>query len=70
MQQRILVLGANGFIGRKLVAALVAADWAAPIAGVRVAPAAPQKDVEHRVVDATDEAAVASALIGVDAVVN
>jgi nucleoside-diphosphate-sugar epimerase len=70
MQQRILVLGANGFIGRKLVAALVAADWAAPIAGVRIAPAAPQEDVEHRVVDATDEAAVASALIGVDAVVN
>jgi nucleoside-diphosphate-sugar epimerase len=70
MTQRILVLGANGFIGRKLVAALHAADWAAPIAGVRAAPATPQEGVEHRIVDATDEAAVSGALLGADAVVN
>jgi 2-alkyl-3-oxoalkanoate reductase len=70
MPQRILVLGANGFIGRKLLTALRAADWASPVAGVRVSPPAPQEGVEYRTVDATDEAAVAGALIGADAVVN
>jgi nucleoside-diphosphate-sugar epimerase len=70
MPQRILVLGANGFIGRKLLAALRAADWASPIAGVRVPPSVPQEGVEYRSVDATDEAALAGALTGADAVVN
>jgi nucleoside-diphosphate-sugar epimerase len=70
MPQRILILGANGFIGRKLLTALRAADWASPVAGVRVSPATPQEGVEYRTVDATDEAAVAGALMGADAVVN
>ena len=35
MKQRILVLGANGYVGRRVVAALAASDWAEPVAGVR-----------------------------------
>jgi 2-alkyl-3-oxoalkanoate reductase len=70
MPRRILVLGANGFIGRKLLTALRAADWVSPIAGVRSAPGNPQPGVEYRTVDATDEIALARALTGVDAVVN
>lgn len=69
MRQRILVLGANGFIGRKLVDALSKTDWATPIAGVRL-PRAPAGGVEYRIVDVVDEAAVARALEGVDAAVN
>jgi nucleoside-diphosphate-sugar epimerase len=70
MRQRILVLGANGFIGRKLVDALSKTDWATPIAGVRDSLRAPAQGVEYLIVDAADEAAVARALEGVDAVVN
>jgi len=70
MRQRILVLGANGFIGRKLVDALRKTDWAMPIAGVRASPHAPAEGVEYRIVDAAHEAEVASALEGVHAAVN
>lgn len=69
MQKRILVLGAGGFIGFRLLKALAAADWATPIAGVRVLPA-PAPGTEHRILDATSESDLNQALDGVDAVVN
>ena len=35
MSMRVLVLGADGFIGGHLVGSLAASDWATPIAGGR-----------------------------------
>src|ERR1700731_2169776 len=70
MQKRILVLGGGGFVGRRLVTALGAAEWATPIAGVRVLPVAAPKGIEHRILDATRESDLNQALTGVDAVVN
>jgi nucleoside-diphosphate-sugar epimerase len=70
MQKRILVLGANGFIGRRLVNALQSADWGVPIAGVRAMPRSPAPGIEYRVLDAAREPQVAEALAGVDAAVN
>ncbi len=49
---------------------LRAIDWAKPIAGVRARSRAGLEGVEHRIVDAIDEASIAQALAGVDAVVN
>lgn len=70
MQQQVLVLGASGFIGRNLMARLGGIEWAKPIAGLRTRSRAALEGVEHRIVDAADEASVAQALAGVDAVVN
>lgn len=70
---RALVIGANGFIGGRVVAAMARA-WGggAVIAGVRrgVDPASLPPGVEQRIVDATDPAAVAAALDGVTHVVG
>jgi nucleoside-diphosphate-sugar epimerase len=65
---RVLVLGANGFVGRRVVRALATSGWATPIAGVR--GAAKNSDVASVTLDATDEAALDRALVGMDAVVN
>jgi nucleoside-diphosphate-sugar epimerase len=70
MKQPILVLGANGFIGRRVIAALAASDWAEPIAGVRHAGKAAGSAAKRCVVDATSADSVRSALSGVAAVVN
>ncbi len=68
---RILVLGADGFIGRRLVAALGASDWAVPVAaGRRPRPPDPAHPVERVVLDATDRTGLANAMQGVDGVVN
>lgn len=69
MQQKVLVLGANGFIGTEVVAALAATDWATPILGVRRPPRAGNR-FEHRIVDATNLTSVASAIDGVSAVMD
>ncbi|OZI30201.1 capsular biosynthesis protein [Bordetella genomosp. 10] len=69
MKQRILVLGGNGYVGRRVIAALAASDWAEPVAGVRRARASDAR-VRQVLLDATDAAAVTSALGEVDAVVN
>jgi 2-alkyl-3-oxoalkanoate reductase len=63
---RVLVLGAGGFLGRRLVAALAASGWATPVAGVRRR----RGGAAERVLDATDAAQLAGALEGMDAVVN
>lgn len=66
---RVLVLGADGFVGRKVVAALDAAEWAVPVAGTRRSIAHSSR-IERRRVDATDAASLATALDGIDALVN
>jgi len=68
--QQVLVLGADGFIGRRVVAALAACDWAEPVAAGR-RPPPPSADGLRRIrLDATDEGALAAALNDVDGVVN
>jgi nucleoside-diphosphate-sugar epimerase len=69
MQKSILVLGANGFIGKEVVTALAATGWATPILGVRRPDARPN-GLEQRVVDATQPESVAGAIRGVSAVVD
>lgn len=69
MKQRVLVLGAGGFIGSSLVDALSASQWAVPIAAYRRLPVRPIK-AETRIFDAMDPAALASGLRGIDHVVN
>lgn len=66
MKQRILVLGANGYVGRRVMAQLAASDWAEPVAGVRRA----RGQGREIVLDATDAASVARALGEADAAVN
>ncbi|HET9389379.1 MAG TPA: NAD-dependent epimerase/dehydratase family protein [Steroidobacteraceae bacterium] len=71
MDLRVLILGAGGFIGRRIVAALAATSWARPVAAGRhdaSLPAGP--GVEIRALDATDPVQVGPALEGVGAVVN
>lgn len=69
MTQRVLVLGAGGFIGRRVTAALAASDWATVVGGYRRAPAQAGSG-EHRIIEATDEAQLKLALHDIDAVVN
>jgi nucleoside-diphosphate-sugar epimerase len=70
MKQPILVLGANGFIGREVVQALASTDWARPVRGVRAAPTAANDTIEHRLVDATQVDSLHAAMQGVVGVVN
>lgn len=60
-KMRVLVLGATGYVGRHIVQALAATDWAEPIAASRHGAVA---------LDATDTAALVSALGQADAVIN
>ncbi len=70
MQESILVLGADGFIGRAVVKGLAASDWASPILGVRRASRSTTHGHEQRIVDATDSDSVAAVMAGTTAVVN
>jgi len=70
MRQPILVLGANGFIGRRVIAALAATDWAEAIALVRRSGAPPPGAVKQCVADATASRAIREILGGMRAVVN
>ncbi len=65
----MLVLGAGGFIGRRVLAALQACDWARPVAGTR-RPARTNALGEQLHLDATDERSLDDALGDIDAVVN
>ncbi len=66
-----MVLGANGFIGRRVAAALSASDWATPILAGRRAPVAVGEDHVTRIqLDATDATQLRGAMEGVAGVVN
>jgi nucleoside-diphosphate-sugar epimerase len=71
MTSRVLVLGANGFIGRRVVVQLTRmAGVTVVAAGRSPIPANTSDNIETRVVDAADESALQNALIGVTGVVN
>jgi nucleoside-diphosphate-sugar epimerase len=70
MRERVLVLGASGFIGRRIIAALANSDWAIPIAASRKAPANVQSGIECAQFDATNGGEIRKALDSVRAVVN
>lgn len=60
--QPVVVLGANGFVGRRLVQYLAATETFRPIATARKSVRNDTTDVEWRTCDATDAASVAAAL--------
>jgi nucleoside-diphosphate-sugar epimerase len=71
MTMRVLVLGADGFIGSHLVTALAGSDWASPIAcGRRARTVGATDPIARLQFDATDESALHQALQSADAVVN
>lgn len=71
VRQRILVPGAGGFIGARVLAALAATDWALPVgAGRGAQPPSLPPGAEWLTLDATDAAAVRAAIRGCAGVVN
>jgi nucleoside-diphosphate-sugar epimerase len=67
----VIVLGAGGFIGRRIVAALAASGWARPVAaGRRIASVDLGGRIEKVPVDATDPAQLGSVLAGATGVVS
>jgi nucleoside-diphosphate-sugar epimerase len=70
MKQPILVVGANGFIGREVVAGLASTDWATPILAVRKPSVNRNDQLEYRTVDATRVESVSAAMQGVTGIVN
>lgn len=69
-RERVLVLGAGGFIGRQVVRALAAGDWATPIAAVHRTVLRADEPLQSVQLDARDAAALKRALVNVSAVVN
>jgi nucleoside-diphosphate-sugar epimerase len=70
MKPSILVLGAGGFVGRRVVDVLQASGSAVPILGLHRQGSPASAHLEKRVIEATNAKSVASALRGVSAVVN
>ena len=68
MTLNVLILGANGFVGRKIVARLAAADWATPIAATRRPVSL--SGARNVTFDAADASALGAAVREADAVVN
>jgi nucleoside-diphosphate-sugar epimerase len=68
--QPVVVLGANGFVGRRVVQYLAATETFRPIAAVRKPVRNDTIGVEWRICDATDAASVAGALADCDYAVN
>lgn len=64
MKARILVLGATGYVGRRVVQALAGTDWAEPVAASR------RTGSGLRRVDAVDAASLGDALADADGLVN
>ncbi len=71
MKQRIVVLGANGFIGRRVVHILSNSDWAQPVAASRRATASGlAPGIEALDIDASEPESLRRALVGAAGVVN
>jgi nucleoside-diphosphate-sugar epimerase len=68
--QPVVVLGANGFVGRRVVQYLAATGTFRPIAAVRKPVRNDTLGVEWRICDATNAASVAAALADCDYAVN
>lgn len=68
MSGRIAVLGADGYIGRRIVAALAASGWTRPLAVARRPGTAP--GAERIVCDATDAGALREVLAGAQGAIN
>jgi nucleoside-diphosphate-sugar epimerase len=69
--QAVLVIGASGFIGRRIVAALASTPWARPIAASRnVSRVDFGADVQKLALDATDRQSVERAIKSAQAVVS
>ena len=69
--ERVLVLGARGFIGRRVVSQLSQCpEFVVVAAGHRAMAKHSPGQVEAQVVDATDPESVRRALVGIDCVVN
>lgn len=66
----VIVLGANGFVGRRVVQFLLDAPGVRPVAASRRAPAKAVPGVEVRLCDAIDTASVAAAAAGCAYAVN
>jgi nucleoside-diphosphate-sugar epimerase len=69
MRRRVLVLGAGGFIGHRLVQALADAEGMVPVAAYHRAPRA-LPGIETRTLEATGAEALRAVIGEVDAVVN
>jgi len=69
-RERILVLGASGFIGQRVVQSLLKSNWATPLAAVHRTPLSLAAPVESVQLDGTDPDALAAALDEVSGVVN
>jgi nucleoside-diphosphate-sugar epimerase len=69
-RERVLVLGASGFIGERVVAALAATDWASPVAASRSGRLPAGAAAESLRVDTRDTRGLQAVLGGVAAVVN
>ncbi|MCI1004763.1 NAD-dependent epimerase/dehydratase family protein [Herbaspirillum sp. C7C8] len=67
---KVLVLGATGFIGQRLVSHLRDVGWATPLLAGRRPPATLTGGLEFRQVDTLDVGSLRRALADVDAVVN
>lgn len=74
MIQRVLVLGGNGFIGRRVVASIARSGRAKAVAGIRrvhaLPAASPDRDFDVVSVDAAEPTSLRHALRGIDRVVN
>jgi nucleoside-diphosphate-sugar epimerase len=70
--KNVLVLGAGGYVGSRLVEALGRTDWATPIAGIRprAARLTIPSDVEVRAYEAANPSALGETLADIDCVVN
>lgn len=69
-RSKVVVLGGGGYIGRRIVAALAASDWAQPVAGLRGSAARIGPGVEQVQVDAADHDSLRAALQTADGIVN
>ncbi len=66
----VVVVGANGFVGRRVVQSLHATEGLRPIIAARKAAPAAAGEIEQRVCDAADPASMAAALNGASYAVN